>query len=82
MTGRVRYVGVKTKGKRMGESFMKGKTGKARKSEEEVNISPGDEPGPRNGTAVAAPRLLLNGEFSGSVEWSEQNLFLPGPQTA
>ena len=31
-----------------------------------------------NSTAVAAPKLLLNGEFTGSVARSEQNIFLPG----
>jgi hypothetical protein len=34
-----------------------------------------------NATAVAAPKLLLNGEFTGSVARSEQNIFLPGALT-
>jgi hypothetical protein len=34
-----------------------------------------------NSTAVAAPKLLLNGEFTGSVARSEQNIFLPGALT-
>ncbi|MGB7437963.1 MAG: hypothetical protein WBR26_03240 [Candidatus Acidiferrum sp.] len=35
-----------------------------------------------NPTAVAAPKLLLNGEFTGSVARSEQNIFLPGALTS
>jgi hypothetical protein len=35
-----------------------------------------------NATAVAAPKLLLNGEFTGSVARSEQNIFLPGALTS
>jgi hypothetical protein len=35
-----------------------------------------------NSTAVAAPKLLLNGEFTGSVARSEQNIFLPGALTS
>ena len=32
--------------------------------------------------AVATPKLLLNGEFTGSVPRSEQNIFLPGALTS
>ena len=35
-----------------------------------------------NSTAVAAPKLLLNGEFTAAVARSEQNLFLPGALTS
>jgi len=35
-----------------------------------------------NATAVAAPKLLLNGEFTGSVGRAEQNIFLPGALTS
>jgi len=35
-----------------------------------------------NSTAVAAPKLLLNGEFTGSVTRAEQNIFLPGALTS
>jgi len=35
-----------------------------------------------NATAVAAPKLLLNGEFTGSVTRAEQSIFLPGALTS
>ena len=35
-----------------------------------------------NSAAVAAPKLLLNGEFTGAVARSEQNIFLPGALTS
>jgi hypothetical protein len=35
-----------------------------------------------NATAVAAPKLLLNGEFTGSVGRAEQSIFLPGALTS
>jgi hypothetical protein len=35
-----------------------------------------------NSTAVAAPKLLLNGEFTGSVPRAEQNIFFPGALTS
>lgn len=35
-----------------------------------------------NSTAVAAPKLLLNGELTASVARSEQNIFLPGALTS
>jgi hypothetical protein len=35
-----------------------------------------------NSTAVAAPKLLLNGEITASVPRSEQNIFLPGALTS
>ena len=33
-------------------------------------------------SAIAAPKILLNGEFTGAVARSEQNIFLPGALTS